>query len=269
MKRRFVLGMWVFGIAVVTALLEAPSVEAQEQYNYWGASPSISANTPTAYGATLGQVGFGASYQERTRYTNKDDGTAGLVVGLGNPSTALGLDVGVSVLELDPFGKRGSFNVKVHRTLSHGFAAAAGIESMMVWGGTDGGRSIYAVVTKEFSDDSRRYFNALHMSVGVGNDRFTSEADALSPNPGSRAGVFGNIALSVAAPLRVFTEWTGQNLNAGISIVPFRRLPLVITSMAADLLDRTTRGPVSFNNGGPAGDGTRFVVSAGTGFSLF
>jgi hypothetical protein len=47
-------------------------------------------------------------------------------------------------------------------------------------------------------------------------------------------------------------DWTGQDLNLGVSLAPFPALPLVVTPALADLTGR-------------AGDGARFTVGAGFG----
>jgi hypothetical protein len=38
----------------------------------------------------------------------------------------------------------------------------------------------------------------------------------------------------------MFGTWTGQNLNGGVSIAPFRRVALVITPVLLDLAGRHT-----------------------------
>jgi len=48
-------------------------------------------------------------------------------------------------------------------------------------------------------------------------------------------------------------DWNGQDLFAGVSLAPSRRVPVVINAGVADL----TRN---------AGDGPRFILSAGFGF---
>jgi hypothetical protein len=63
-------------------------------------------------------------------------------------------------------------------------------------------------------------------------------------------GVFGSAGLRVVEPMSVIIEWSGQNLNAGISLIPFRNLPLTVNLSGADLT-------------GSAGDGTRFIMSIG------
>jgi hypothetical protein len=229
--------------------------EVPLQQIYLGA-PGTSSNTPTAYGGRFGSVGVGLSYQERTRYTDKADGTAGLVVSFGDPQTVVGLDVGVSALDLSDYGDRGSFNFKVHRALPGDLAVAVGLENALIWGFSDADTSLYGVVSKRFrlSENSQDSFSRLSVSAGVGNGRFRTE-DQVQKDEGS-IGVFGSVAVQVIPPVSVFTEWTGQDLNIGASVLPFRNLPIVITPTLSDIT-------------GTAGDGTRFTVGVGYGMSFF
>ncbi len=219
-------------------------------------SPGSSSNTPTAYGGSWGSVGVGLSYQERTRYTDESDGSSGLVVSFGDSRSAVGLDVGVGFLDLSDFGDRGSFSLKVHRQLPQEFAVAVGLENALIWGFSDSDTSVYGVVSKRFrlQESSQDPFSRLNLSVGIGNGRFRSEDDV--QNDEGSVGLFGSVAIQVISPVSVFTEWTGQDLNVGMSVLPFRDLSLVITPTLSDIT-------------GTAGDGTRFTLGVGYGLSLF
>ncbi len=219
-------------------------------------SPGSSSNTPTAYGGSWGSVGVGLSYQERTRYTDESDGSSGLVVSFGDSRSAVGLDVGVGFLDLSDFGDRGSFSLKVHRQLPQEFAVAVGLENALIWGFSDSDTSVYGVVSKRFrlQENSQDPFSRLNLSVGIGNGRFRSEDDV--QNDEGSVGLFGSVAIQVIEPVSVFTEWTGQDLNVGMSVLPFRDLSLVITPTLSDIT-------------GTAGDGTRFTLGVGYGLSLF
>lgn len=226
------------------------------QQIYLGA-PGTSSNTPTAFGGSWGSMGVGIGFQGRTRYTDESDGTAGAVVSFGNPQESVGLDVGITILELyrEGFGSRGSFNFKLHRNLPEDVAVAVGLENALVWGFSDADTSVYSVVSKRFrlKESSREPLSRLDLSLGLGTGRFRSEQE-VQDGVGS-VGVFGNVAVNVAEPVSVFAEWTGQDLNLGASIVPFRDLPLVITPALNDIT-------------GNAGDGVRFTLGVGYGFSF-
>ena len=58
-----------------------------------------SLNTPTAFGARLGQVYGGLHFQHRIRYANWQDGVDSGGAGLGDPQRWVGLDVTLTVLD--------------------------------------------------------------------------------------------------------------------------------------------------------------------------
>jgi hypothetical protein len=55
-------------------------------------------------------------------------------------------------------------------------------------------------------------------------------------------------------PISFVTEWTGQDLAMGLSIVPFKNFPLTITPAFRDITG--------------AGEGARFVLGTGIGFGF-
>jgi hypothetical protein len=90
-------------------------------------------------------------------------------------------------------------------------------------------------------------------SIGIGGGRFRTEEN-IDDKDGD-PNVFGSIGVKVAEPINLIAEWTGQDLNLGASITPFRGVPFVITPAAADVT-------------GTAGDGTRFILGVGYGVSF-
>ena len=214
-------------------------------------APSASISTPIGFGANFGQIFGGFGFQSRTRFTNQADGGLALGVGLGEPQKIVGLDVTMAILSL--FGDnagRGSFSFKIHRSLPEGFAVALGFENAINWGGTDAGSSIYGVVSKFFqlTETTKEPFSQLTLSLGVGGGRFRSEG-AIEDGVNS-LGVFASAGLRIVEPVSAIVEWSGQDLNAGISLIPFPKVPLTINLAGADLT-------------GNAGDGARFVMSIG------
>jgi hypothetical protein len=214
-------------------------------------APGASISTPIGFGASFGQIFGGFGFQSRTRFTNEADGGLALGAGLGEPQKLVGLDVTMAILSL--FGDnagRGSFSFKIHRSLPEGFAVALGFENAIRWGGTDAGSSIYGVVSKffQFTETTEEPFSQLTLSLGVGGGRFRSEG-AIEDGVNS-VGVFASAGLRIVEPVSAIVEWSGQDLNAGISLIPFPKVPLTINLAGADLT-------------GNAGDGARFVMSIG------
>ncbi len=224
----------------------------------WLSSPGTSFYVPTAFGASLGEVGFGVGFVNRNRFNQTADGGAGITFGLGDPYNAVGFDVGIVLNDLgisgsESFGGRGGFEFKLHRVLPEDFRIAVAVESVLVWGGTDADTTIYGVVSKTFRLKKSKFepFSRLYLNVGVGSGSFRTE-DQINNNTGS-VGVFGSVAVRVIDQMNIFTEWTGQNLNVGLSIAPFSEIPIIITPAALDIT-------------GSAGDGVRFGLGISYGF---
>lgn len=242
-----------------TVPIRLPGLEEIEQEEtsatFYKASPNISVITPSGYGADWGSIGVGIGFQSRSRFTNTSDAVFGIGFGLGDSQNLVGIQVGVVSVDVsDPF-RDGSVSVKVHRRLPEDFSIAAGVQGGATFGVTDGGSSVYGVVTKRFplNQDIREPFSEIYTSIGVGGGQFRTESDI---NTGVESvGVFGSVAVRVLEPMSFITEWTGQDLTLGVSFVPFRDVPFVIVPAITDVT-------------GSAGDGTRFILGVGYSFSF-
>ena len=232
-------------------MIEEPKVALTQSTNYVVA-PSASISTPIGFGASFGQLFGGLGFQSRTRFRDSADGGLAIGAGLGDPQKILGLDTTVSVWDLfgeESFG-RGGISLKIHRLLPASFSVAVGFENAATWGYSDAGSSVYGVISKFFllKETTEEPFSQLTLSLGLGGGRFRSESDII--NGVDSVGVFGSLGVRVIEPLSVVAEWSGQDLNAGISLIPMRNVPLTINLAGADLT-------------GNAGDGARFVMSIG------
>jgi hypothetical protein len=228
---------------------------------YVGA-PGISAQTPVAFGGSFGQIGIGAIYFPRARYNQdrRPDGAIGFVLGLGQPSI-LGIDATVTITDLrqDQLGRgglghRGLVGLKVHRRRGN-VAVAVGVQNLLHWGSAPAHRSVYAVATARSGSgrSSDGVSGRVYGSLGVGTGRFRS-LDALKDGR-ETVGVFGNLAFSVTRPLRVFAEWSGQDLGLGVSLVPVRRLPAIVSVAVVDVTRSTE-------------DRAHVVIGVGYGFTI-
>lgn len=231
-----------------------PSLEAAARGSL--VSPAIGIGVPTGFGADFGDVFAGVGFQSRTRFRDKMDGGAVAGLGLGDARKYLGLEVMVNQYGTARSCCRGALSFKAHRLLPGAASVAVGWENATGWGNmegetlfTDGGESVYAVASKVFFlRPGSNAFNSVTASVGVGNGRYRTEDDVLDEE--DRANVFGSLGVRVLEPLSVVGSWTGQDLNAGVSVVPIPRAPIVLTFGMADL----TTEP-------------RFIAGAGLGFS--
>ena len=218
--------------------------------------PSSTISTPTAFGARWGQVYAGASYQNRIRYDDWRDGILTMGGGLGNPDRYVGLEVTANVLDTyDDFAEDRSLSLKLHRRLPFASAVAVGWENIWHTSGTDGGSSRYVIGSKiiRFRERPTTTFGAMVVSVGLGEERFLPEDQFARGEEG--VNLFGSVGLRLLRPVNAVANWTGQDLNLGLSIAPVRTWPLVITPAMVDVTGR-------------AGDGARFTMSVGLGYNL-
>jgi hypothetical protein len=238
-------------------LPQPPTVEVAAR-GAWLA-PGITIGVPSGYGADWGDVFVGLGFQATTRFADVRDGGAVVGLGLGDARRLVGLEVAVTSFGTARSCCRGGMSAKVHRMLPGNTSMALGWENALVWGrlnpdtdlATDAGSSLYGAATKVMvlREDPASAFGSVTATVGAGNGRFRRESDILSDLEGINA--FGALGVRLGEPVSGVATWTGQDLNAGLSIVPFRRVPFVITPGVADL---TTRA--------------RFIVGAGYGVTF-
>jgi len=220
------------------------------------AVPAASVTSPTAFGSQSGEAFVGVGYQQRTRFTHLSDGGVVVGAGLGDRQKTVGLEVAVSSYSTLRGGgplQTGGVSFKLHRAFGDNWGVAAGYENVATWGGSDAGHSPYAVATRvvRLKPDATQPLSALAATLGVGAGRFRTESQVADQR--KTVNVFGALGLQLAEPVSVTADWSGQDLFAGVSVAPVRRVPLVVTAGLADL----TRS---------AGNGPRFILSAALGF---
>ncbi len=229
--------------APVAALLsELAMIQPAVAANTTSLAPSLTIANPSGFGADRNTVFLTGDFQDRTRYTKSNHAEVGLGVGLGD-AKAVGLE-----LSYDQSQSGGGFSAKLHHRLSDNASLALGWNDFATTG-----KTTYADYPKNsyYAAYSQILNNRLAVTAGLGGGQFLTESKANVANP-QGVNVFGSVALKVAQPVTFITEWTGQDLALGLSIKPFKNIPLVITPAFRDITG--------------AGDGGRFVL--GTGFSV-
>jgi hypothetical protein len=236
-------------------------------------SPGMTIFNPSAFGADNNTVFVSGSFQSRTRFTNTSDGELGIGIGLGDASSFLGAELSYTINSFgnsQGFGS-GGFNAKIHKKLSDDFSLALGwnqFADVKFGNGRAGANlpfdypknSYYAAATKVFAttENIDSFLSRIALTAGVGGGQFLSETtlqQALlnGTNP-SGLGVFGSAGFRIAKPLSAVVEWTGQDLAAGLSFVPFEGFPLVISPSFRDITG--------------AGNGSRFVLGTGLAYTF-
>ncbi len=220
--------------------------------------PSLTIANPYGFGADRGFYS-GLSYQMDTRGgldgENDGDATWGFGVGLGNAQKAIGAELSYNFASFGQNGRdfgSGGFNLKLHRKVAEGWGVSAGWNSFLSIGDdNDLDDSLYLSTTKIFRtrENLNSAFSRVGATIGIGNGQFRSEDDIFDNN--EAVNVFGSLAFRVARPVSLITEWTGQDLAMGLSVSPFRTVPLTINLSARDIAG--------------AGDGARFIFGVGSG----
>ena len=139
------------------------------------------------------------------------------------------------------FGQNGAFGLKLHRALPGNLAVAIGGENLAGWGTLDAPKTYYGVVSKVWRLRQREGdpFGSLTTNLGVGDGRFSPNFDSLtSTSQRGSLGVFGSAGLRVHEKVTLIGDWGGQDLSLGVSVLPLRWVPLVITPAYADVLHR-------------------------------
>jgi hypothetical protein len=227
------------------------------------ASPGITLGIPSGFGADRGKTFMGFGIQ-RTAIPSTD-GSAGIGIGLGNARTGLGVQISYTSYSISPaklfpklsgipasprpFGS-GGFSIKLHRQFPGAVSVAVGADSIINIGPRTVGISgesndgtvqneaqgtYYAAVTKLFQlkPDAQAPFSRLAVTVGAGIGRFQpvqtlyDGKKVITP--------FASAALKISPAASVIAEWGGQDFGVGLSWVPFRNLPLVLSPGIRDL----------------------------------
>jgi hypothetical protein len=201
-------------------------------------APGTSTGSPISFGANWGDVYAGAGLQAPIRYSGASDGTLAVGMGFANAMDVVGIDVSLTALSTvrSGFTNRMGLNVKVHKIFAENWGIAVGASSIYLNNKpTDGNASLYGVVSKVFGLENSwaSDFKSLTLSAGAGNEGFRLEKDIRNNN--QTIGVFGSAALKMWDQLAVIVDWPGQDLDVGLSIVPIRSFPLVITPAIVDI----------------------------------
>lgn len=221
-------------------LIEPVIIEAPRK-----SSPGSTLGSPSAYGAKWGNSFAGLSYASQPDNADKADGSAVLGMGFGDPVRAVGLEMSIGIISLtDSFADSGSVGFKLHKVIPEAgnLGVAVGWSNALKWGDAQQSKdTIYGVVTKRFAlRPEANHQLPLTISLGAGTGGFRSngaiKAGENTPN------VFASAGLQVIPELSLISNWTGNQLNLGVSAAPFRQIPLVFSMGVSDVTNITDGG---------------------------
>ncbi len=219
-------------------------------------SPSLTFATPSAFGASWGDVFIGASAATAGKARTQPDASISMGFGLGNARKLIGLELGYNIGSIKSFGANGTFDIKANRIVyakdNTQIAAAVGWKTFAqhVGGGeTVRPSGVYGLVTSYSLLKPNDPVNKMPISfsLGAGGGDFRTGDTS--------TGVFAGVGVQVHPQVGVGMGWSGVGLNVGASFVPIPTIPLTINAVGADLTD-TSQG------------GTVFVLSVGYGFNF-
>lgn len=234
-------------------------------------APGTSSGSPIAFGANWNDAFIGAGLQAPVRYSaNGDaDGSASIGFGLGNGSDIAGLEVTINALSTvrSGVGNRVGFGFKAHKILPGGWGAALGVQGVQLNPGTDDRNAVYGVVTKnmDLAGTALSQFKSFTWSGGIGTESFQMAGDLNTGKHG--VGVFTSAALRVNEVSSVILDWSGQDLNLGVSFVPFKNLPLVLSPAISDLTGASNSN-LTVIPGVTKKTGPRFTLGVGFAFKV-
>jgi hypothetical protein len=227
------------------------------------ASPGITLGVPSGFGADGGKIFTGIGIQRTPALSI--DGSAGIGIGLGNARKSIGVQLSYTAYSLsDSVGEGsanggrpvggGGFNLKLHRQFPGGWSVALGADSIVNIGRLSApslGRfnyneaegTYYGAVTKliALKPDATASFSRLALTVGAGIGRFQTAAELAARE--TVLTPFASAALKISPAASVVAEWSGQDFGVGLSWVPFRNLPIVISPGIRDLFGRDVGKP--------------------------
>lgn len=225
------------------------------------ASPGVSFGSPIGFGAQWGDFFFGVNGAttsgDRVSKRRSDffgglhiDGSTAIGAGIGNPTSAVGLEMVLNVISLtDDFGDSGAVALKLHRSIGARGALAIGTENDVSWG--EARRYVRKYAGTRFVSYSQ-YFQlrrnpvnpgALMATVGVGEGRLgkVHHPDQALP--------FASIGYAWTRQFSTIVDYSGEATNFALSIVPLRKVPVSAVVGWSDAFERRADSTISFGIG--------------------
>lgn len=215
-------------------------------------SQGIAFGSPVAFGAQWGELYAGIGGETLTEEISTEgqevDGSVAIGFGVGNARRSIGLDTTIGLISLtEGLAKDGNVSFKLHASLPKQSAFAVGLENTGRWGDAkvNSNSSVYAVYSKFWAPTLFGQIRPVATSLGVGTERFVDVNEAANKDG---IGVFGSAAILINTRMSTILDWTGVDLNAGLSFLTSRRVPITLTFGLINLTENRDRD-VEFSAG--------------------
>jgi len=215
-------------------------------------------STPTGWGASNNVIFIGAGGTVPQPYRETADGSISFGGGIGDNINSIALELSVALNDFSETGEP-SYGIKIHKYLGYGMAFAVGGEHLFAAETSDADESFYTVLSRASQNHPNdEDISKFHYSLGVGSGRYGEKSPLDQENGKGKHGtyIFGSTAYEVFPDTNFIIEWSGVNINVGVSTAPIKRLPAVITIGLGDLVKQFS------------GDGVRVFGSIGVSYKL-
>ncbi|MBI4886145.1 MAG: hypothetical protein HY824_03550 [Acidobacteria bacterium] len=209
---------------------------------FFRGAPGTSSGSPSGFGAAW-RDGFVGGGSQQGRGGTDYDGSMAFGFGLGNAKDAVGLEVVVASLGTFRSGlyERSAFSFKAHHAVSASASIALGVENAFATGGGDDtDPSVFVAGTRVLSFPESP-FKQVTISGGIGNGRFRFQKDFEADK--KTINFFGSVGATFHEQASAFADWGGQDMTVGLSLVPIKAFPVILTPAIADLTGQNGNDP--------------------------
>jgi len=223
--------------------------------------PGVAFGSPIGFGARSGDYFFGVNGAttsgNKVEGVDPDfigdldiDGSIAAGFGIGNPASAVGVEVAVNVISLtNEFGDSGSVAIKVHRNIGERGALSIGTENDLAWG--EAKDYVERNTSTKFASYSH-YFQlrsspmnpgGLMVTLGAGDGRLGKVNDPKQVSP------FVSVGYAWTRQFSTIVDYSGETTNVAMSIVPWRTIPIATVFGWSDLEEKRADSTFSFGLG--------------------
>jgi len=230
---------WLLILALLPWNLTRPALAADPPpYSAPSVTPTL---MPTALTAEWGNYYVSTSTYGYEQWQRSDwfvDGCLNIGAGIGNPRRAIAVEVDYNLESYRGVPDGGSFDIRVGRSIvDHSrFKAAVGAGWFRV--ATYGQlskepSSPYGVVTLAWPlrPNDASFRQTLQVDLGAGGGRFQRLDQGWLPSQ----GLVASIGMELAPNIGVSAGWVGRGVNATLSVVPARGIPLFVNLSGVNL----------------------------------
>jgi len=229
-----------FLLLLMIHLATAQSVNAAELPPY--SAPSVTpTQMPTAFTAEWGNYFISTSSYAYEQWQRNDlfvDGCLNLGVGIGNPRTAVAVEIDYNIESFRGVPDGGSVDVRVGRSVVNHSRFKAAVGGGLLRAFTHGQlskepKSAYGVLTMAWPlrPNDASFRQTLQMNLGAGSGRFQRIDQGWLPSQ----GVVASLGLELAPNVGLSAGWVGRGVNATLSVVPARGVPLFVSLSGVNL----------------------------------